>query len=179
MENAETVTGNITLDEIVSNLSNRNTLGRNSCKRGIRGDIEEYLGWHLDNLSDSPLTERDRVLALRIINDVDFMKSSEMAGTDLKDFISQKIDELSIDEVDNYIKNRQSNSDKTEKEEIKLLCNSVNELDEKLLSLCAGHTKVPIRERVGPVYTEIDRLLRERDDKKLEIYKLMYNERVS
>lgn len=164
----------VTLDEIINNLSARNSTGRNIIGRGIRGDIEEYLGWHLRDIKKSPLSELDRVNSLEKIRNTDFLQTSEMAQSDLKEFLDKKIDELSRKEGQKYLSSRSRNSDLSESEGVKRICEELSFLEKEYEEKVPGTQKWPAGvPRTGRA-TEVDRIADQIKELEISLGKLLF-----
>ena len=160
----------ITINEILENLTNRNTTGRNTWGRGIRGDIEDVLGWHLDDLSESPLSQRDRIATLALIRDTEYLSSETMDRSDLKEFVVGKIREISIDEANLYLRERATTPDLSESQNITDICHQLDALEQRRLELFAGTQK---RFGDGPLTDRemaYDKTVDDISDLKVELY---------
>ncbi len=169
-----TTTSPLGLDEIINNISSKNMTGRNSLGRGIRGDIEEYLGWHENNLKDSPLTQQDRIKTLKQITSSEHMMSDAMIGSDLKKFVDDKIVELMIDEADVYLSERNTLPKSNESKEIETISNSINNLELELSSSTDNHIKVEYEGYTKEEQSKRDELHRNIKEQKINLYKLVF-----
>lgn len=159
----------IALSEIIQNLDNYNTKGRNTWGRGITGDIEEYLGWHLDNFKESKLTQYERIKSLQEIGDSSYFESPQADRSELKSFIASKIKEISIDEVNLYLHDRSKGLISNEKAIILHICQKISELEKKRSELYAG-TQKRFGQQLTPRAIEYDKTIDEINDAKVELY---------
>lgn len=171
----ENIPTSISLDEILGNISSKNMTGRNSLGRGIRGDIEEYLGWHEDNIDNSPLSPQDRIKALSRIANTDYIQSDVMSGSDLKYFVEGKIVELMLDESDKYLRERDTTPKPNEPNDVQATADLIKELQGKLTSISSDHIKVQYEGYSIREQQVQDRLSSQIKEQKVKLYGLLFN----
>ncbi len=175
-EEIKTAEKHVSIEEICNNLSARNSTGRNIFGRGIRGDIEEYLGWHLDNIKESPLSQLDRVDALEKIKNTEFLLAPEMAESDLKKFLDTKITELCREEAQKYLSTRKENLLFDESPDVVELCEQIGLLREEHDKKAPGTLKWPRSEPRTGRAAEVDELFHQINELETNLGKLLFQQ---
>lgn len=110
----------LTKDIVLETIRKGDFTGSNTWGRGIEGDLEEILGWHEDNLANSPLSQQDRIGILSTVQGLTESVSHKQ-GQELHSFATKKIRELKLDEATRYLKARAT----SEQPEIKSLADAI------------------------------------------------------
>ncbi len=165
------------IDTLEQQLKEGNTTGTGTKREGIRGDIENIMGWHGKSSPQTPLSDEQRVEQLKRLEAAAKSAPQAKSMEKIVSWLQRGIEELKLDQVENAIKDNALISDE-KKEQASVIIDQLSKLNERLdeLNKILGedsgirHGESRLTPEQSAEYTQVNQDIKK---KKIELYEFV------